>query len=65
MGICNYLSLFFSQILVDIDREAEQVLVDMTGAHQRTAEAAAEAQAAFDRANEAKNRSMGEVRRTI
>ncbi len=35
--------------------------MDMIQAHQKTSESAAVAQEAFDRANEAKNRSMGEV----
>ncbi len=50
--------------LVDVDRRAEQVLIDMTQAHQRTAEAGAAAQEAFDRASEARNRSLGEVSET-
>ncbi|XP_040566371.1 laminin subunit beta-1 isoform X1 [Lepeophtheirus salmonis] len=50
-------------ILIEKDREAEQVLRDATKADLNTQRAANAAQVAYDRANEARNRSAGEMTR--
>lgn len=50
-------------MLVDKDRQAERVLLDITKAHSKAVMASGEAQAAFDLAFEAKNRSVGELQR--
>ncbi len=51
-------------MLVDKDRQAEKVLRDITKAHGKAVGAAKDAQAAFDMANEAMNRSVGEMQRS-
>ena len=50
-------------LLVEKDRDADQVLREVTKAQMTAAEAAEEAQKAYDLASEAKNRSMGETDR--
>lgn len=49
------------KLLLKKEREAEQVLLDMTKAHNKALEASREAQAAHDLAAQAKDRSVGEL----
>eukprot|EP00094_Tigriopus_californicus_P009037 TCALIF_08711-PA protein Name:"Similar to LanB1 Laminin subunit beta-1 (Drosophila melanogaster)" AED:0.08 eAED:0.08 QI:0/0.86/0.81/1/0.86/0.87/16/623/1807 len=51
------------EVFSEKDREAERVLRDITKTHQNALGAVQEAQRAFDLANEAKNRSVGETTR--
>lgn len=51
------------EVFSEKDREAERVLRDITKTHQSALGAVQEAQRAFDLANEAKNRSVGETTR--
>ena len=50
-------------ILVEKDEKAEQILQDMTQVQQRAMSAAQDTQYAYDKASEARNRSMGELDR--
>lgn len=51
-------------MLIEKDREAEKVLIDITKAHSKAIRAASEAQSAHDLAFEARNRSVGELERS-
>jgi len=52
------------KLLLDKEREAEQVYLDMKKAHTKALAASSEAQAAHDLAAEARNRSVGELERS-
>ena len=51
------------KLLLDKDREAEQVLLDISKAHSKALSASREAQEAHDLAAQARNRSVGELER--
>ena len=52
------------KLLVEKERKAEQVLLDISKAHSVAETAAKDAQAAFDLAKQAKDRSVGELERS-
>lgn len=52
------------KLLVEKDRNAEQVLLDISKAHSIAEEAAKDAQDAYDLASQAKDRSVGELERS-
>ena len=50
-------------ILAEKDEQASQILQDMANVHQKAMEAQRDNQLAYDKASEAKNRSLGELER--